>query len=87
MGGQDRTALATYYRERASQELDNVLSLVDWQDLNLNGEVEPAEIDVAASQQLARQVGSTLTNAAIVSFPVDPAPPATIELARVTDQR
>ena len=87
MGGQDRTALATYYRERASQELDNVLSLVDWQDLNLNGEVEPEEIDAASSQQLARQVGTTLTNTAIIGFPTDPEPPATIELARVTDQR
>ena len=87
VGGQDRTTLATYYRERAGVELDNVLSLIDWQDLNLDGEVQAAEVDVAASQQLARQVGSTLTNLSIVLISDDPNAPHPLTLARVTAQR
>jgi len=87
VGGQDRTALATYYRERAGVELDNQLALIDWQDLNLNGEVEQNEVDVAASQQLARQVGSTLTDSAVVLFADDPNAPHPLTLARVTAQR
>ena len=86
VGGQDRTALATYYRERAAAELDNVLSLIDWQDLNLDGDVQQNEVDVAASQQLARQVGSTLTEPAVVLFAEDNAP-YPLDRARVTDQR
>ena len=86
MGGQDRTALATYYRERAAAELDNVLSLIDWQDLNLDGDVQQNEVDVAASQQLARQVGSTLTDSSVVLFAEDNAP-YPLDRARVTDQR
>jgi hypothetical protein len=86
VGGQDRTALATYYRERAAAELDNVLSLIDWQDLNLDGDVQQNEVDVAASQQLARQVGSTLTDPAVVLFAEDNAP-YPLDRARVTDQR
>lgn len=87
VGGQDRTALATYYRERAMVELDNVLSLIDWQDINLDGQVQQAEVDVAASQQLARQVGSTLTEPGVVLFADDPNAPHPLTLARVTAQR
>lgn len=87
VGGQDRTALATYYRERATAELDNVMSLIDWQDLNLDGDVQQAEVDVAASQQLARQVGSTLTEPGVVFFADDSHAPHPLTLARVTAQR
>ena len=86
VGGQDRTALATYYRERAAAELDNVLSLIDWQDLNLDGDVQQNEVDVAVSLQLARQVGSTLTDPAVVLFAEDNAP-YPLDRARVTAQR
>ena len=66
--------------------MDNQLSLIDWQDLNLDGDVQQNEVDVAASQQLARQVGSTLTEPAVVLFATDHAP-YPLERARVTDQR
>ena len=87
MGGQDRTALATYYRGLAVEELERQLALVDWTDINRDGEPQPEEELVASSQQLSRQVGSTLVQPGIVAFMPDPEPPTPIELARVTSQR
>ena len=86
VGGQDRTTLATYYRERAVAELEAQLALVDWSDLDRNGEVDPGEQLAAVVSRMTSRIGSTFTNRGVVDFAPDAAP-YPIDRARVTDER
>jgi hypothetical protein len=86
VGGQDRTTLATYYRERAVAEIEAQLALVDWSDLDRNGAVDPGEQLAAVVSRMTSRIGSTFTNRGVVDFQLDAAP-YLIERARVTDER
>jgi hypothetical protein len=86
--GADRSDLATYYRARAVESIDQVLALVDWADLDGDGVVDTGETAIgAATGRATAGIGSTLTDLSVVRYETDPSAPYEVTRTRVTDDR
>jgi hypothetical protein len=67
--------------------VEQQLALIDWQDLNVNGEVDSGETDAGARSSAAlSSIASTYTMQSAIDY-IDDGAPFPVQRVRVTDER
>lgn len=85
--GPDFTTQATYLRGLAVEMVEQQLAIVDWADLNLDGEVESGETDAGArGGAVLSSIASTYLQPSAIDYAADGAP-FPVQRVRVTDDR
>lgn len=85
--GPDLSAQATYLRGLAVDMVEQQLALIDWQDVNINGEVDSGETDAGARSSAAlSSIASTYTMQSAIDY-IDDGAPFPVQRVRVTDER
>lgn len=85
--GPDLTTQATYLRGLAVEMVEQQLALIDWQDLNINGEVDSGETGAGArTSAVLSSIASTYTMPSAIDY-VDDGAPFPVQRVRITDDR